>query len=162
MRWDLYTPFWDATFSRGPAPFLLPLPERRPEPPRPISYETFKRIMAEELDLLPRYCFDELTGGVLAEERAMLSPDRVADDLYVLGLYTWSMLGKQVKLFYGSFTEVIGPAAEDVYREKIRETIRHEFRHHMETRAGEFGKGSLLEEDARQKARYYEAHRRRR
>ena len=55
--------------------------------------------------------------------------------------------------------EVYGAAGEDVYRAQIRETLRHEFRHHMEARAGVFGKGSLMEEDARRRERYLMAHR---
>lgn len=124
-----------------------------------VSYERFREIVSEEMDLLPPYVFDELSGGVLVEERARLSPDSVADDLFILGFYTWSGLGKQITLYYGSFTAVIGKGDEETYRSQIRDTLRHEFRHHMETRAGEFGKGSLLEEDMRRRARYLQAHR---
>ena len=129
------------------------------EEPAPFSYERFRSIVSEEMDLLPQYVFDELTGGVLVEKKSRLSPDSVADDLFILGLYTWSGLGKQVTLFYGSFLEVIGKAGEEVYRARIRETLRHEFLHHMETQAGMFGKGSLLEEDERRRQRYLQARR---
>ena len=154
---DLSTVFWDSTSSDGgPAPAV---PVR--ELPRPVSYDTFREMVSEEMDLLPQYVFDELSGGVLVERRARLSPDSVADDLFILGQYRWGSLGKQVTLYYGSFREVLGAADEAAYRARVRETLRHEFRHHMETRAGEFGKGSLLEEDARQRQRYLQAHRRR-
>lgn len=125
----------------------------------PISYRRFREIVSEEMDLLPQYVFEELSGGVLVEKKAKLSPDSVADDLFIMGLYRWGGLGKQVTLFYGSFVEVYGDASEKTYRAKIRDTLRHEFRHHMETRAGEFGKGSLLEEDARRRERYIRARR---
>lgn len=131
-------------------------------PREPVPYERFREIVSEEMDLLPQYVFDELSGGVLVEERRKLSPDSVADDLFILGLYRWGGLGKQVTLFYGSFVEVLGDADEAAYRAQIRETLRHEFRHHMETRAGEFGKGSLLEEDMRRRERYLEARRKER
>ena len=124
-----------------------------------VTYERFREMVSEEMDLLPPYVFDELSGGVLVEERKRLSPDSVADDLFILGYYTWSGLGKQITLYYGSFTAVLGRGDEETYRAQIRETLRHEFRHHMETRAGEFGKGSLLEEDRMRRARYLQAHR---
>ncbi len=54
---------------------------------------------------------------------------------------------------------VLGQAEERAYRDQIRETLRHEFRHHMETRAGEFGKGSLIEEDERRREAYFQARR---
>ena len=156
---DLDTVFWDRTESRGGDTYGSAPPAPTPPPEETsVTYRAFRRMLEEEMDLLPRYCFDELSGGVVAERRSMLSPDRVADDLYILGLYTWSQLGKQVKLFYGSFRAVLGEEGPEAYREKIRDVLRHEFRHHMETRAGEFGKGSLIEEDEMRKERYYEAH----
>lgn len=161
MDRNAYSSFlWDSTASSS-SEDLSPAGGRgQAEEPVPISYDRFREIVSEEMDLLPQYVFDELSGGVLVEKRARLSPDSVNHDLFYLGLYRWDGLGKQVTLFYGSFVEVLGAAGEEAYHAKIRETLRHEFRHHMETRAGEFGKGSLLEEDARQRERYLLARRR--
>ena len=156
---DPLTLLWDSTASSS-SEVLTPAGIWNEAEPGPISYEAFREIVSEEMDLLPQYVFDELSGGVLVEKRARLSPDSVDNDLFCLGLYRWDGLGKQVTLYYGSFVEVLGSAGEAVYRARIRETLRHEFRHHMETRAGEFGKGSLLEEDARQREQYIQAHRR--
>jgi len=153
---------WDSTASGGGETVTLSPGWRRADPPaepQPMSLEAFRAAVEEELDLLPPYCFDELSGGVLVEDRARLSPDSVADDLYILGLYRWNQLGKQVTLYYGSFVAVLGQAEERAYRDQIRETLRHEFRHHMETRAGEFGKGSLIEEDERRREAYFQARR---
>ena len=160
MDGNAYDSFlWDSTASSASEDLLPAGGWKQEQPPAPISYETFREIVSEEMDLLPQYVFDELTGGVLVERRARLSPDSVDNDLFLMGLYNWGGLGKQVTLFYGSFVEVYGAAEEAVYRKHIRETLRHEFRHHMETRAGEFGKGSLLEEDARRREKYLLAHR---
>lgn len=138
---------------------LTPMEGWKQVVPPAVTYERFREMVSEEMDLLPPYVFDELSGGVLVEERKRLSPDSVADDLFILGYYTWSGLGKQITLYYGSFMAVLGRGDEETYRAQIRETLRHEFRHHMETRAGEFGKGSLLEEDMNRRARYLQAHR---
>ena len=157
MAFDDWTaPLWDGTSSGG-GETLSPAPGWTQTRREPVSYETFREMVSEEMDLLPQYVFDELSGGVLVEERRKLSPDSVADDLFILGLYKWGGLGKQVTLYYGSFVEILGDADQETYRAQIRETLRHEFRHHMETRAGEFGKGSLLEEDLRRRERYLEA-----
>ena len=157
MAFDDWTaPLWDGTSSGG-GETLSPAPGWTQTRRGPVSYETFREMVSEEMDLLPQYVFDELSGGVLVEERRKLSPDSVADDLFILGLYKWGGLGKQVTLYYGSFVEILGDADQETYRAQIRETLRHEFRHHMETRAGEFGKGSLLEEDMRRRERYLEA-----
>ena len=49
-------------------------------------------------------------------------------------------------------------APEEVIRTQIRNTLRHEFLHHMETRAGLFGSGTLIEEDAKRMMTYYMRH----
>lgn len=67
------------------------------------------------------------------------------------------MLGKQIVLYYGSFLATLKNAGETAYRRQIRETIRHEFLHHLETQAGLFGKGSLVEADWKAIGRYFKS-----
>ena len=124
-----------------------------------IDFEDFARIVTEEVDLLPEYVHDELNGGVLVDSGVYLHPGRLADDLYILGTYTVDpLLGKQIMIYYGSFISSFGDASESIYRDKIRETVRHEFLHHLEARAGLFSKGSLIEEDDRRMMEYYKSH----
>ena len=109
-----------------------------------VTYEDFIRILSEEIDLLPAYVHEGLNGGVLADPNAYLHPGRVADDLYILGTY--------------SIDPVFGGAEEGVYRSRIRETVRHEFLHHLEARTGQRRRGTLIEEDARRMLEYYRSH----
>ena len=124
-----------------------------------ISIERFNEIVEEELKLLPDYVFEELNGGVIVDEKVNLHPDRMADDLYIMGTYSTSpVMGKQIVIYYGSFARTMPYADEETLRMKIRDTIRHEFRHHMETRAGFFGEGTLIDEDKREMDRYFLMH----
>ena len=124
-----------------------------------ISIERFNEIVEEELKLLPDYVFEELNGGVIVDEKVNLHPERLADDLYIMGTYSTSpVMGKQIVIYYGSFAKTMPYADEETLRLKIRDTIRHEFRHHMETRAGFFGKGTLIDEDKREMNRYFLMH----
>ena len=124
-----------------------------------VTYEDFVRILNEEMELLPSYVHEDLNGGVLADPGAYLHPGRVADDLYILGTYSVDpIFGKQIVLYYGSFYASLGNADEQAYQSKIRETLRHEFLHHLENRAGLNKKGSLVEEDARRMWEYYRNH----
>ena len=124
-----------------------------------MCYDDFADIVDDEMNLLPDYCYDELNGGVLVDDQAYLHPGRVTDDLYILGTYSWdSRMGRQIVLYYGSFAATMGNAPEEAIRKKIRETLRHEFLHHLETRAGLFGKGSLVEEDRERMRQYYIRH----
>lgn len=125
-----------------------------------LTFDDFIRIMEEEVGLLPGYVHEKLDGGVLADSDVYLHPQRLADDLYILGTYSVdAVFGKRIILYYGSFTATLGDASESVYRDRIRETVRHEFLHHLETRAGLYFKGTLIEEDARRMQDYYKRHR---
>ena len=121
-----------------------------------MTFDEFENTVREELELLPDYVHEELNGGVLVDAGVYLHPARLADDLYILGTYSsGGIFGKQIVLYYGSFMQVMGYAGEKVIREQIRATLRHEFLHHMETRAGQFGKGTLVEEDRERMMKYY-------
>lgn len=124
-----------------------------------LTIERFTEIAEEELALLPDYVHEELNGGVIIDPKVYPHPARMAEDLYILGIYTSNtVMGKQIVLFYGSFLVTMQYAAEERYRRQIRDTLRHEFLHHLETRAGLFGKGTLIEEDENRMRRYYLAH----
>ncbi len=75
------------------------------------------------------------------------------DGFYVLGHYSVNRLGRHIALFYGSFRAILRGQPRRVWEQRIRETIRHEFRHHVETLAGD---RSLAIEDAKQRLRYEE------
>jgi len=124
-----------------------------------MTFDRFSEIAEEELALLPDYAKKELNGGVVADQNEYLHPARMEDDLYILGTYSVDpVMGKQIVLYYGSFVESLRDAGEAIYRTRIRETLRHEFRHHLETRAGLFGKGTLVAEDKEKMMSYYRKH----
>lgn len=126
-----------------------------------MTIERFEELTAEELDELPEEFFRELSGGVLVQEYVNLAPEAVANDRYIMGTYTTSSLGRQIQLFYGSFVRTMGdsgPGIEERYRKRIREVIRHEFRHHLEFLSGIHGSTSLEAEDARNLAEYKRRH----
>lgn len=124
-----------------------------------LTFDDFARIVREEVDLLPDFVHEKLDGGVLVDSDVYLHPKRLADDLYILGIYSVdAVFGKRIILYYGSFTATLGAASESAYRVRIRETVRHEFLHHLETRAGLYDKGTLIEEDARRMQDYYKSH----
>lgn len=126
-----------------------------------MTLDRFTEIAEEELALLPDYVHEELNGGVIVDPSVYRHPARLAEDLYILGIYSSNpVLGKQIVLYYGSFVIALGESApEERYTGQIRDTLRHEFLHHLETRAGLFGKGTLIEEDENRMRRYYLAHR---
>ncbi len=123
-----------------------------------MTFDEFADIVDDEMNLLPDYCYDELNGGVVVDEAEYLHPARRADDLYILGTYTSDpVLGKQIRLYFGSFRACVADSPTAM-KLQIRKTLRHEFLHHLETRARIFGKESLAEEDRQNMIRYFDRH----
>lgn len=119
-----------------------------------MDINTFTKIADEEAALLPEEFYKELSGGIIVSERACIADGAVADDLYTLGVYKIDALGRQIVLYYGSFEKLFRHMDEEQYRAKIREVIRHEFRHHLEDLSGIHGSKSLEAEDERNYRRY--------
>lgn len=118
------------------------------------SYEIFQEILAELLDELPGAFFKELHGGVVISEEAPLSEYDRGNTLYVFGRYSVSSIGRQITIYKGSFDKFYGTAYEsssdyENIKNKLREVLRHEFRHHMEFLSDIHNSESLEREDER-------------
>lgn len=117
-----------------------------------ISLEEFETIVQEIIDILPEDFFRELNGGVIVRQEEKLHPASVGNDLFIIGEYQIRRyLGRFVVLYYGSFVRCCSGWPQDILREKIRKVILHEFRHHLESLAGE---RDLEIEDAAEIAQY--------
>jgi hypothetical protein len=103
-----------------------------------IPINEFQEI-ADELALeLPPVFYEQLNGGILLLEQYKLhEKSNPAKPLYVLGEYTYSgAMGRYIAIYYGSFARVFEGAGKEDLKNELRMTIRHEFRHHMESLAG--------------------------
>ncbi|MDY3617854.1 metallopeptidase family protein [Agathobaculum sp.] len=102
-----------------------------------ISIDEFEAVLDELADELPAAFYEELNGGILVDPGCPLHPESVNGDLYIMGEYrTDPAMGKYIVMFYGSFHRVFGGLPEEALREEMRRVLRHEFRHHVEGRAG--------------------------
>lgn len=92
-------------------------------------------MLAEEL---PPEFYRDLNGGILLVPEAKPSPH--GPDLLIMGEYiTSSNMGRMIKIYYGSFERMYGWMDEAQLTEELREVLRHEFTHHIESLAGERG-----------------------
>ena len=101
-----------------------------------ISIEEMEALLNEIAEALPDEFYKYLNGGIvlLPEEK----PNKQADNLYILGQYHRDVhLGRFITIYYGSFCRVYGYYPKDQIKEKLKETLLHEFRHHLESLAGE-------------------------
>jgi len=108
--------------------------------------------MGEILDLLaeelPEEFYKELNGGIVLTPEIKKSP--YGDDLTIMGEYVRSNLGRGIVIYGGSINSVYGRLPEEQMTEQLREVLRHEFTHHIESLAGERGLEIKDEEQIRQ------------
>lgn len=104
-----------------------------------IDIDRFGELLGELVDELPEEFFDELNLGVRVDPAAKPHPESRGDDLYILGEYETSPIGNGIVIYYGSFERLYGDLSDPALKKELRATLRHEFRHHMEGRAGERG-----------------------
>lgn len=101
--------------------------------------------LAEEL---PQEFYRELNGGILLVPEEKMSP--YGPDLRIMGEYSVSSLGRMIKIYYGSFEHMYSWMDEEQLTEELREVLRHEFTHHIESLAGERGLEIKDEEQIRE------------
>lgn len=105
-------------------------------PPIDEIYEMLEEIAAE----IPEYFFKELNGGIILLPEYKIHPESEdIDILYVLGEYSKNITGRQIVIYYGSFEKVYNGASMRTIRNKLKDTLLHEFTHHLESLAGERG-----------------------
>ncbi len=116
-----------------------------------MTYETFRRTVAEMVDEIPDVFLQALQ-GVHALEQEVLEDGY--DDVWRMGEYLdpgpddflggSDGLGRHVALYWGSFRAIAEADPEFDWDEEIWETLTHELQHHVESLAGD---GRLIEED---------------
>lgn len=113
-----------------------------------INIDEFFEVLEEVCNELPNEFFKDLHQGVILSEEIKYSPyAKNIDDLVILGEYRHGYYGNQITIYYGSFKKNFFNLNRDELKIKLREVVRHEFRHHMENRAGIHGSDSLEHED---------------
>lgn len=98
-----------------------------------------EEILDEICESIPAYAFDHLNGGIILVEDKKYHEEARNDDLLVMGEYQRSVLGNMIKIYYGSFMEMYRFSSSDRLSEKLEEVLLHEFTHHLEFLANEWG-----------------------
>lgn len=103
-----------------------------------VSFEEFEQIVYNIVDTLPQDFFRELDGGVMVREQRKVHPESIGEELKILGEYHRNRyLGRYVVIYYGSFMAAFGYLEREDLKKRVRKTVLHEFRHHLESLAGE-------------------------
>lgn len=98
-----------------------------------------QEILEEICESIPSYAYEHLNGGIILTEEAKYHEEAYAEDLVIMGEYQRSMLGNMIKIYYGSFMDMYRFSSREILREKLEEVLLHEFTHHLEFLANEWG-----------------------
>lgn len=102
-----------------------------------VSIDRFEEILEKLAEELPAEFYEQLNGGIVVDPGHPLHPADAHRDLYIMGEYRVDPgMGQYIVMFYGSFRRVLGGADESEWINEMRDVLRHEFRHHIEGRAG--------------------------
>lgn len=97
--------------------------------------------MLEQIsDEIPQDFYKDLNGGVVLVDHAKKHAETRPDyPLYIMGEYQRSAIGRQIIIYYGSFKNAYPHLSEKRLYDRLKETLLHEFTHHLENLAGERG-----------------------
>lgn len=98
-----------------------------------------QEILEEICESIPSYAYEHLNGGIILTEETKFHDEAYAEDLIILGEYQRSILGNMIKIYYGSFMELYRYSSREILKEKLEEVLLHEFTHHLEFLANEWG-----------------------
>ena len=102
-----------------------------------IDIDEFEILLDDIAMELPAELYNNLNGGILLLPEVKIHPRARKNDLYILGEYcTHPFMGRYIVIYYGSFEKVHGHLNREALRQKMAETLKHEFRHHLENQAG--------------------------
>lgn len=101
------------------------------------SYEEIGEILDDLAQELPPVFFEGLNLGIVLVEEVKYHSEARDQDLIIMGEYVRNRLGRQIKIYYGSFKRLYSYLSKEELEEKLRHTLRHEFTHHIESLAGD-------------------------
>lgn len=93
-------------------------------------------MLDEIADSLPYELYDKLSGGIVLLPQAKIHPQAIDNDLYILGEYCTSSIGRNIRIYYGSLARVYSSCTREQYYNHLRDVLVHEVRHHVESLAG--------------------------
>ncbi|MBM7550722.1 metallopeptidase family protein [Peptoniphilus gorbachii] len=98
-----------------------------------------EEILEEICESIPSYAYEYLNGGIILTEERKFHQESYAEDLLIMGEYQRSILGNMIKIYYGSFMDLYRFSPRERLKEKLEEVLLHEFTHHLEFLANEWG-----------------------
>ncbi len=122
------------------------------------SIEEVHEMLDSICEEIPHEFFEGLNEGIVLLPQVKYHPQSMGNDLVILGEYHYSVTGNNIRIYYGSFRRMFPGISEQGLRRKLKDTLLHEFTHHLERRAGQ---KNLEYADARRMEEYKRRYRNR-
>ena len=105
-----------------------------------VTIDEMQAMLDDIADSLPDEFYTQLNGGIILMPQVKRDRRKGAEGLYILGEYhSGGTMGRYIAVYYGSFVRVYGHLPKEGLAEQLTGTLKHEFRHHLESLAGERG-----------------------
>lgn len=108
-----------------------------------VTRDEFDAMLDRLAGELPAEFYNRLNGGIIVLDGARLHPrsgeagSMSVGGLYVMGEYRSDRaMGHYIVIYYGSFVRLYPRYTAEQLEPELRSTLRHEFRHHIETLGG--------------------------
>lgn len=102
------------------------------------SIEEVESLLEDIIEEIPKEFFKDLNKGIILLPQYKVHPESKArNKLYIMGQYVRDFSGRHITIYYGSYKRVNRGISKDRLREKLKDTLLHEFTHHLESLAGE-------------------------
>lgn len=102
--------------------------------------------LLEEIVLeIPKEFFNGLNGGIILSEEKLYHPEAKNNDLLIMGQYRRDIFGANIVIYYGSIISLYSYLTREELKDFLRETLLHEFTHHLEYLGGE--KGLIIKDE---------------
>lgn len=99
------------------------------------DFEYIANMLDDIVDNMPDEILKELNGIFLVDQ-IKHNPKIPSENYYVMGEFCNSNLGHSIDLYYGSIIRIYGHLPPDELKIRLKEIVKHELRHHLETLAG--------------------------
>lgn len=102
------------------------------------SIEEVHNMLDNIAEELPMDIFKDLNEGIVLLPQYKIHPESKGSRvLYIMGEYSVSITGRNIKIYYGSFERTYRYRSREFIYTRLKKTLLHEFTHHLESLAGE-------------------------
>lgn len=103
------------------------------------SIDEVQDILERVIQEVPQEFFKDLNEGIVLLPEIKIHPESREDDLIIMGEYSTSFTGRNIRIYYGSFKKIYNGVSNEELYERLKDTLFHEFTHHLESLSGERG-----------------------